>query len=337
MHHIPGCSRIRWFAIVNHSAADSSAAAEWSLTERSLREKGIEIETAFATHRYHAVELTVAAVRKGIRHIIAVGDATTLHEIVNGLFIQQTVPAAAVTLGILSEGGCGIDAVPTTIPEAVTAIASGVVVSHPVATVSYHQSRYRQERMLVAGAGMGLYACLTARLARLREEGTDNNRLHRFLVAVRTVLTYRFPLVRIHADGRLVFTGRVTGAKVTITPQEEPDGSDAARMTVSVTPRTNRMKLLCRTASLLRGTSPDGASSPTFRGNDIRIAAEGRFALEADGHPLGEAPVAFRTTGATVSLAVPAPATDNPKEYEPPRPRKHPLSHPAREIRPPLT
>ena len=61
-----------------------SAAAEWPLIDRLLRRAGITAEAVFTAHRYHAVELTVAAVNDGIRHIIAVGGDTTLHEVVNG-------------------------------------------------------------------------------------------------------------------------------------------------------------------------------------------------------------------------------------------------------------
>lgn len=82
-------SGAKWLAIINPSAAGGSAAAEWPLIDRLLRRAGITAEAVFTAHRYHAVELTVAAVNDGIRHIIAVGGDTTLHEVVNGLFIQR--------------------------------------------------------------------------------------------------------------------------------------------------------------------------------------------------------------------------------------------------------
>ena len=69
-------SGAKWLAIINPSAAGGSAAAEWPLIDRLLRRAGITAEAVFTAHRYHAVELTVAAVNDGTRHIIAVGEDT---------------------------------------------------------------------------------------------------------------------------------------------------------------------------------------------------------------------------------------------------------------------
>lgn len=112
-------SGAKWLAIINPSAAGGSAAAEWPLIDRLLRRAGITAEAVFTAHRYHAVELTVAAVNDGIRHIIAVGGDTTLHEVVNGLFIQRAVRPEEITLGIIPTGNCRIAGIPKTYPEAV--------------------------------------------------------------------------------------------------------------------------------------------------------------------------------------------------------------------------
>ena len=118
------------------------------MIDRLLRRAGITAEAVFTAHRYHAVELTVAAVNDGIRHIIAVGGDTTLHEVVNGLFIQRAVRPEEITLGIIPTGNCRIAGIPKTYPEAVSAIASGYVSLYHIATVSYSQSHYRQERLM---------------------------------------------------------------------------------------------------------------------------------------------------------------------------------------------
>lgn len=113
--------------------------AEWPLIDRLLRRAGITAEAVFTAHRYHAVELTVAAVNDGIRHIIAVGGDTTLHEVVNGLFIQRAVRPEEITLGIIPTGNCRIAGIPKTYPEAVSAIAwdmSLYTTSQPSHTVS---------------------------------------------------------------------------------------------------------------------------------------------------------------------------------------------------------
>ena len=71
---------------------------------KHLREEGIATEPVFTEHKFHATELTVTAVTEGFRRIIVVGGDGTLHEVVNGLFIQQVVDPREVLLAVIAVG-----------------------------------------------------------------------------------------------------------------------------------------------------------------------------------------------------------------------------------------
>lgn len=305
-------SGAKWLAIINPSAAGGSAAAEWPLIDRLLRRAGITAEAVFTAHRYHAVELTVAAVNDGIRHIIAVGGDTTLHEVVNGLFIQRAVRPEEITLGIIPTGNCRIAGIPKTYPEAVSAIASGYVSLYHIATVSYSQSHYRQERLMAGEAGMGLYAMLAARFNRLREEGKATVP-RRLWAVLESILSYRAPQVRIYADGQSVYCGRAAGATLVISG-EFPEG----HFELTLQPGGCRMTCLRLFYKLFRGKPYDLPGSLHWRGREIRIETDNIFAVEADGDPLGDTPLGFRITEAAVRLALPAPATDRTAEESAP-------------------
>jgi diacylglycerol kinase family enzyme len=308
----------RWFAIVDPSPA---AAGEWFSVARLLREAGLEVTAVFTTHRYHAVELTVGAVGNGFRRILAVGDDRLLHEVVNGAFIQRTVPPAEITLGIIPAGTCGIAGIPKAYPEAVAAIASGYASLYSVATVAYSQSHYDQQRMMVAGARLGLSATLTARMCRLREEG-KTTAARRFRTFATTLLTYRAPQVRVYADDALVYRGYLTGATVGIDSRE-------GRLTIALLPGKGARIPLHLACGMLRGTSPRASDVLHRSGRSIRIETSGTFAVAADGVPLGESPVEFRIVPDAVKVAFPAPANDNPSQTNTPRRDTHPAPHPA--------
>ncbi|MFR3487890.1 MAG: acylglycerol kinase family protein [Alistipes ihumii] len=93
----------KWFAIVNPVAGSGRGLTDWPLISRLLRERHIVPEYVFTERKYHAIELAVEAVNNGFRKIIVVGGDGTIHEVVNGLFIQKTVPTTDV-LSVIAVG-----------------------------------------------------------------------------------------------------------------------------------------------------------------------------------------------------------------------------------------
>ena len=81
----------KWFVIVNPVAGSGRGLDHFPQISKHLRDAHILCEPVFTEHKFHATELTVTAVREGYRRIIVVGGDGTLHEVVNGLFIQQEV------------------------------------------------------------------------------------------------------------------------------------------------------------------------------------------------------------------------------------------------------
>ena len=94
----------KWFAIVNPVAGSGKGLTDWPTISKMLRDHHIVPEYVFTEHKYHAIELTVEAVNNGFRKIIVVGGDGTIHEVVNGLFIQKTVPTTDVLLSVIAVG-----------------------------------------------------------------------------------------------------------------------------------------------------------------------------------------------------------------------------------------
>lgn len=95
---------VKWFVIVNPVSGSGKGLDDFPLISKLLRDNEIVCEAVFTEHKCHATELTVSAVTAGYRHIIVVGGDGTLHEVVNGLFIQQVVTPSDVTIALISVG-----------------------------------------------------------------------------------------------------------------------------------------------------------------------------------------------------------------------------------------
>ena len=137
----PHVEEHQWFAIVNPVAGNGRGLDEFPRISKLLREQQIHCEAVFSEHKFHAVELTVEAVRRGYRRIIAVGGDGTLHEVVNGLFIQQVVPPSEVLLAVIAVGS-GNDwirmfGIPQNCADAIRAIREEHSFLQDVGVVSY--------------------------------------------------------------------------------------------------------------------------------------------------------------------------------------------------------
>ena len=87
----------KWFVVVNPISGSGKGLDDFPLISKLLRDNGIKCEAVFTEHKHHATELTVSAINSGYRNIIVAGGDGTLHEVINGLFIQKCVDTSEVT------------------------------------------------------------------------------------------------------------------------------------------------------------------------------------------------------------------------------------------------
>jgi|GEM_PF-38977 len=204
---LPGGGR-RWFVIVNPVAGGGRGLDHFPLISKLLRDAGIQTEPVFTEHKFHATELTVSAVKQGFRRIIAVGGDGTLHEVVNGLFIQQTVDPREVLLAVVAVGA-GNDwirtfGVPNRYQDAIRAIKEGHSFLQDVGVVSYEEAHYRQHRYMANVAGMGFDAMVVKKYAHLKKKGHSNKWLYTWCM-IRSFFSYKSTGVKVWIDDRLVY------------------------------------------------------------------------------------------------------------------------------------
>lgn len=306
--------RQAWCVIVNPVAGNGRGLDDFPQISNLLREARIPYEPIFTEHKFHATELTVTAVKAGYRKIIVVGGDGTLHEVVNGLFIQQIVPPADVLLAVLAVG-TGNDWVRTfgisdRHDEAVRAIAEERFFLQDVGVVSYEEAHYRQNRYIANVAGAGFDACLMRRLNHLRMKG-QTSRWRQRLCAVRTFFRYKSTGVKVWVDDRLVYNDLLLSLAIGICKynaggyQQLPEAvADDGQLDLSLIRPIHFWHILFRFKYLFNGGFYRIGHILRERGSRIRIESTPEISVEVDGEILGETPLEFTVLHRAIRIVV---------------------------------
>ena len=304
----------KWFAIVNPVAGGGRGLDHFPRISKFLRDAGIPCEPVFTEHKFHATELTVTAVKEGYRRIIVVGGDGTLHEAVNGLFIQQEVPPTEVLLAVVAVGS-GNDWVRTfgisnRYPDAVRAIAEGYSFLQDVGVVSYEESHYHQNRYIANVAGAGFDAFVVRKLSHLKKKGHKSRWRYTWCL-VKSFFRYKSTGVKVWVDDRLVYNNLLLSVAIGVCKfngggiQQLPDAvADDGMLDLSLVRPVHFWHVLFRFHYLFNGGIYRIRHILRERGSRIRIESSPEVSVEADGELLGETPLEFSVLHQAIRVVV---------------------------------
>ncbi|MDR0511183.1 MAG: diacylglycerol kinase family lipid kinase, partial [Rikenellaceae bacterium] len=289
-----------WYAIVNPVAGSGRGLTDWPLISKLLRANNIYHDYVFTEYIRHATELAVEAVNGGYRKIIVIGGDGTVHEVVNGIFIQKAVATQDVLIGVIAVG-TGNDwirmfGIPRKYSEAIRAIAAGHSFLQDVGTISYHEAGYKQSRYMANVAGVGFDAYVNRKYNLLREAGVKSKWLY-IWSTFKAVLAYSSTGVKLWIDGRLVENNLVYSATVGIGKYngggmiQMPEAvADDGLFDLTLIRKVSRIGVMLRFRSLYNGKIYRNNMISHERGRTIRIESSPEIAVEVDGEALGYSP-----------------------------------------------
>jgi len=148
-----------WIVIVNPKAGSGRGLKDWPIISNQMYNSNLKFTCLFTEHKYHAIELTVKAINDGFRNIVAIGGDGTIHEVVNGIFIQKAVPTTEICLAVIP-AGTGNDwirmfGISKTYSEAVQSLVEKRTVLQDVGKVSYYETSVQHTRYMANVAGLG--------------------------------------------------------------------------------------------------------------------------------------------------------------------------------------
>ena len=291
----------RWIAIVNPNAAGAKLEKDWPLIHKLLKDSDISIDARFTTHRYHAVELTVTALREGYRHIISVGGDGTLHEVVNGLFIQKEIPVSEVTVAIIPAGS-GNDwgrmyGIPSDYASAIEIIRNQKTILQDIGKITYTDSGVRSAQYMVNVAGVGLDASICKHCNHAKNKG-KSSRLS-YIKASFVALFFRKSInSEIVIDNKTLYKGKIFSTALGVGRysgggmKQLPDAlCDDGLLNIMVAKSLPKVKFITHFKKLFSGGiySIREVLHDTFRHLEIRSDVD--ELIEVDGEIVGTTPL----------------------------------------------
>lgn len=303
-----------WIIIANPKSCGKRGLRHWPRLSNLLNYYDVVFTCVFTSHRCHAVELAVKAIRSGYRKIAVFGGLGTFHEAVNAAFIQDSVPVSEITFAfipVLRSGykgpKCPACLKPlhlnfNTYDQAAQALRNEDTEIRHIASVEYTETKVRHETKMVLEAGI----CYEAKRGRKFNDLQDSGQGGIFsgmIANISAFLSCRANPYTITVDGNEIFKGRLQTGKIGLSPA---DGKPCLHL--KIVRKTNILKRLLLARDTFTGKIYDTGNTKTFSGSTIEmLAPENRTArlsaaISIDGETSGFCPVTIKTCPEPINL-----------------------------------
>ena len=289
-----------WMVIVNPKAGSGRGLKDWPIISNRMYQSGLHFTCLFTEHKYHAIELTVQAINDGYRNIVAVGGDGTIHEVVNGIFIQKKVPTTEISLAVIP-AGTGNDwirmyGISKTYSEGVKSLVQKRTVLQDVAKVSYYETKVLHTRYMANVAGLGYDAVVNLNYNHLKDEGKYGRWLY-LRSAFNTFAKYSPVKYRIVADGNEFYNGMVFSGAVGI-------GKCNGLMDLAIIRKMSKLRILRNFKLLYTGDIFSNPKVMHTQCKRIEIDTFPESRVEIDGEAVGTSPFVFELVPRAIKVVV---------------------------------
>jgi YegS/Rv2252/BmrU family lipid kinase len=303
-----------WMVIVNPKAGSGRGLKDWPIISNQMYNSGLRFTCVFTEHKYHAIELTVKAVNDGFKNIVAIGGDGTIHEVVNGLFIQKAVPTKDICLAVIPTG-TGNDwirmyGISKTYSEAVRSLVKKKTVIQDVAKVDFYETRVKHTRYMANVAGLGFDAVVNLKYNRLKDDGKYGKWLY-IRSTINTFLGFRSQKFTIIVDGEPYYNGMVFSGAVGIGKfngggmQQTPKASvDDGLMDLTIIRKMSKFRVISNFKLLYSGHIYDIPKVMHAQAKKIEIETWPESRIEIDGEAVGTSPFCFELVPKCIKVVV---------------------------------
>lgn len=301
-----------WKVIISSKSGGGKAVQVWNTVAEYFKQKGISFSETFTEYQSHAIEIAKQAVKEGYRKIMAVGGDGAVHEVLNGIMDQDSVPTSDITLAIVPVGS-GNDwarhhKIPSNLEKVADLIASGKTMLHDVIKVETIKGGNPYLRYMLNIGGFGF----DAQVVHLFEQGKKRGKsgdVQYLKCLVKGFFFYICPFFRIKVDGKPYFEGKALsvaigngkycGGGMMQTPAAI---CDDGLIDLTVVKQLWKLKFLGHVKDLYDGTVYDMKEVIATKAKKIEIEATPTAFAEADGELIGVTPATLTIVPSAINV-----------------------------------
>ncbi len=296
--------------IVNPHAGKGHVGEEIPELERTLQARGLAYRLLRTEGRGDATRFATEALKNGARFVVAVGGDGTVHEVVNGMFEEDSPIIDEAVLGVVAAGsGCDFIrtfGLPGDATRACFHLTGDNTYPLDVGKVTYTTVGGETDTRLFANvAEVGLGAAVTARAERMSPRlGQAKYFFGFWLVLPR----FKLAQVRVEADRKvyegpayLVVIGNAQyyGGGMKVSPRSYP-GDAVLDVLVFKGPKSDAFTLIPK---IYRGDHVPNDHIEEFRVKSrLVVEADRPLPIEADGEVLGSTPATFEVLAEAIRM-----------------------------------
>ncbi len=307
-------SKQGWMVIVNPKAGSGRGLKDWPVISNLMNRSGLDFTCVFTEHKYHAVEMAVKAINDGYKKIVAIGGDGTVHEIVNGIFIQKKLSTHEISLAVIPTG-TGNDwirmfGISKTYKEAVDSLCEHRTILQDVCKIDFYETKVKQHRYMANVAGMGFDAAVNIKYNRLKDDGKVSKWLY-LTSSVKVFLTYMSKRFRISVDGKEFYNGYLFSSTVGVgryngggMEQMPAAKIDDGLLDITIIKKMSKFNIVKGFKSLYSGRIYDNPKVVHAQAKRINIETTPPSRIEIDGEAMGYSPFTFELIPQCIKVVV---------------------------------
>jgi len=289
----------KYFAIVNPNAGKGDVLKKWNELKDLLHQAEIDFDFEFTKGQYDASFLCANAIKSDYRQLLSIGGDGTLHEVLNGVFMQELVPTAEINLGKIPFG-TGNDwgktyRNPLDMKEAVELIKNGNRIYQDVGKIIFHTQSGLDEKYFCNIAGFGFDGLVLKDVLEKKERG-KSGKLTYLMSLFFSLLKSGYEDVELKVDD-IVFNGltfsiaagigRYNGNGMMQLPFALPDDGI---LDITWIKDISKAGVIANVKGLFDGSFITHPKVHSLKGKEISIKSAQPMMIEADGEFLGTTP-----------------------------------------------